>query len=439
MHSSRRGVTLIGLVLVCLLVLYQLSTGTQCLSSGMTLLSTESLMLQSAISSGASSLSTTSNTTDTTAAADSSSSTTPNTDSETTEASPPIIQKQQQQQRQQRPIPLTELVATNEILECQRKRFQRVSDVVLDASLAYANDDTDIDTDTANHTETGQPHEQRPQRKIPRIVHTTSKSRCMPPAFIDNLRPWQNLTHHSFFFHDDEAVDRLLQLDWPEFPQLRKALQCSISGAAKADLWRALVLWEYGGIYTDVDNAVNAFNATSIGATDDAFFVVETMGIPSQYFFAASPRHPLVYLLITAIMHRLYDLPDFHNQYVPYVTGPGALKIAFQHFMKAHPPHIPPGAVRLPEQRSSFNKVPAGIYFGLGNRTVTVVGSKKRPDAIIHRNAVGNKKGLFRDMGMPHFSKVKRKATNESCWRQLYETEDAALTETETALSRPLW
>jgi hypothetical protein len=430
---SRRGLTLIGLVLVCLLVLYQLSTGTQCLSSGMTLLSTESLMLQSAMGVGGSLSST--NTTDTAAAA--------NTDTDTTEASSPSTI----QRRQQRPIPLTQLVATSEIIECQRKRFRRVADVVLDPSLAYAiDDDTDTHPDPSpdignrNDTEE-QPREQRRQRqrKIPRIVHTTSKSRCMPSAFIDNLRPWQNLTDHSFFFHDDDAVDRLLQLDWPEFPQLRKALKCSISGAAKADLWRALVLWEYGGIYTDVDNAPKAFNATTIVASDDAFFVVENMGIPSQFFFAASPRHPLVYLLITAIMHRLYDLPDFQNQYVPYVTGPGALKIAFQHFMKAHPPHVPPGTVRLPEQRSSLNKVPAGIYTGLGNRTVTVVGTKKRPDAYIIRNAVRNKQQLFRDMGMKHYSKLTRRATNESCWRQLYETEDAALTETDSALSRPLW
>jgi mannosyltransferase OCH1-like enzyme len=383
----------------------------------MTLMSTETLMLQAAM--GGPSSTATANTTNTTA---DSRTTTNNT--ETTEAPQRIIQQQQRQ----RPIPLTELVATNEILECQRKRYEPVSDVVLDASLAYADDD---DTDT----ETGQ----RPQRKIPRIVHTTSKSRCMPKEFRSNLRPWQNLTNHSFFFHDDAAVDRLLQQDWPEFPQLRKALKCSISGAAKADLWRALVLWEYGGIYTDVDNAPRRFNATTILATDDAFFVVENMGIPSQFFFASSPRHPVVYLLITAIMHRLYDLPDMYNQYVPYVTGPGALKLAFQHFMKAHPPHIPPGTVRLPSQRSSLNRVPAGIYTGLGNRTVTVVGVKRRPDEYILRNSVGNKQQLFREMGMKHFSKVQRTATNESCWRQLYEAEDVALTETETVLSRPLW
>jgi hypothetical protein len=135
----------------------------------------------------------------------------------------------------------------------------------------------------------------------------------------------------------------------------------------------------------------------------------------------------------------LYDLPDFRNQYVPFVTGPGALKTAFQHFMKAQPPHVPPGTVRLPEQRSSLNKVKAGIYTGLGNCTVTVAGTKNRPDSIIRRNAVYNKQKLFRDMGMTHFSKVQRRATNESCWRQLYETEETALTETDSATSRPLW
>jgi mannosyltransferase OCH1-like enzyme len=427
MSRHRRGITLTGLILVCLLVLYQLSTGTQtqCLSNGMTPMSTETLMLQAAMKpSGSSTATTTDTNADSRNTTDTSKS---STSTATTEAAPRRIQRQQQ--KQQRPIPLTELVATNKTLECQRKRFERVSDVVLDASLAYADDDTD--TGTGNYI--GR------QRKIPRIVHTTSKSRCMPKEFRNNLRPWQNLTHHSFFFHDDDAVDRLFELDWPEFPQLRKALQCTISGAAKADLWRALVVWEYGGIYTDVDNARTAFNATTIQATDDAFFVVENMGIPSQYFFAASPRHPVMYLLITAIMHRLYELPDMYNQYVPYVTGPGALKLAFQHFMRAHPPHVKPGTVRKPSQQSSLNKVPAGIYTGVGNRSVTVIGSKRRPNQYIHRNVVGNKQNLYREMGMKHFSKVQRQATNVSCWLQLYETENVVLTETETELSRPLW
>jgi mannosyltransferase OCH1-like enzyme len=87
------------------------------------------------------------------------------------------------------------------------------------------------------------------QRKIPKTVHVTSKTRCMTPAFIRNIDEWR-FPDYALYFHDDAAVDRLLAKFWPEFPHLQLFQQCSISGAAKADIWRLLVLWEYGGIYT---------------------------------------------------------------------------------------------------------------------------------------------------------------------------------------------
>lgn len=86
-------------------------------------------------------------------------------------------------------------------------------------------------------------------RKIPKIVHVTSKTRCMTPKFIDNIDQWR-FDDYALYFHDDVAVDRLLAKYWPEFPHLQLYQKCSVSGAAKADIWRLLVLWEYGGIYT---------------------------------------------------------------------------------------------------------------------------------------------------------------------------------------------
>ncbi len=73
-------------------------------------------------------------------------------------------------------------------------------------------------------------------------------------------------------------------------------MHCHVSEAVKADLWRALVLWEYGGIYTDIDNApTDEFKARNyIGDEDQAFFVIEGAFL-SQYFYAAKPRHPMMY------------------------------------------------------------------------------------------------------------------------------------------------
>ncbi len=88
-----------------------------------------------------------------------------------------------------------------------------------------------------------------PKRQIPKIIHMTSKSRCMTQKVKANILKWR-LPGYSIYFHDDAAVNRLLEKYFPAFPHLQMIKECSISGAAKADIWRYLVLWEYGGVYT---------------------------------------------------------------------------------------------------------------------------------------------------------------------------------------------
>ena len=123
-------------------------------------------------------------------------------------------------------IPLHELVNSNPNVTCNPgKSLKRIiHDTILPENITHT-------------------------RKIPKIIHVTSFTRCMTPPFLDNLDRWR-LPDHSFYFHDEWAVDRLMAKYWPEFPQLQLMLQCTVSGAAKADVWRLLVLWEYGGIYT---------------------------------------------------------------------------------------------------------------------------------------------------------------------------------------------
>jgi mannosyltransferase OCH1-like enzyme len=78
-------------------------------------------------------------------------------------------------------------------------------------------------------------------RRIPKIVHLTARSRCMPPIFSHNIDHWR-FEHYTVLVHDDESVERLMGQFFPEFPELQKAAHCLLSGAGKADLWRALVL-----------------------------------------------------------------------------------------------------------------------------------------------------------------------------------------------------
>lgn len=250
------------------------------------------------------------------------------------------------------------------------------------------------------------------RRKIPKIVHVTSKTRCMTPTFIRNIDKWR-FPGYSLLFHDDAAVDRLLAKYWPEFPQLQLFQKCSISGAAKADIWRLLVLWEYGGIYTDIDNAPGPKfdNGNIIQDDDDAWFVVERVGVLSQYFMAASPKHPLIHVALTSLFQRLLEVENIRKQYVPFVTGPGAMKVAMMNFMK--------------DGKKLFKKgVKRGKYIGVAGRSVTVVGSKGKATEYVRRESVSgiDKRGGYVAMGMQHFSgkKGRDQAPTSSCYEHLY-------------------
>ena len=188
-----------------------------------------------------------------------------------------------------------------------------------------------------------------------------------------------------------------------QFPHLQMVMRCLVSGAAKADLWRALVLWEYGGIYTDIDNApTDEFKARNyIGEEDQAFFVIESGGFLSQYFFAAEPRHPMMYMIVHHTLLRLLGLNNVFNQYVPFVTGPGAVKSAFIGFMSDW------DTVR-------FGKVSQpGVYTGMGNTTVTVLGTVSKSGQYVARDVVPNKKRLNNKMNMTHFSVSGQKPMNK--------------------------
>lgn len=129
-------------------------------------------------------------------------------------------------------------------------------------------------------------------RKIPRIVHQTSRSRCLTTSVSRIIKHWILGDDWAYYFHSDEAIDRLFAMDWPEFPHISNMVAClNGKGTLKADLWRYLVLWEYGGIYADLDTKPNKFNATSITVDDDGFFIVEQYHLLSQYFMAVSPKH----------------------------------------------------------------------------------------------------------------------------------------------------
>lgn len=230
-------------------------------------------------------------------------------------------------------------------------------------------------------------------QRIPPIIHQTSRFRCVPDLMANVANVWRDLPEYTYYFHDDVAIWRLLHLDWPEFPHLHTALKCIKSMTAVTDIWRLLVLWEYGGIYADIDCMPNAWKPSSIRPDDDSYFVVEFYDAPSQYFMAAKPRHPLIFYSIQVSLANILGVPNNLKLDASQITGPMALLGGLMQFTKdgGYMVHKP---------------VRQGLYTGSFNHTVRLEGrGRNESDGIIVREAIrrGKKVQMYGTMNMTHF------------------------------------
>jgi hypothetical protein len=152
-------------------------------------------------------------------------------------------------------------------------------------------------TQSINRNHTGPPRRQRQSQRKSRIVH--EQIRCMPSAFIDNLRS-RRLTHHSFFSFT--TTTRSIGCYAVGLAQCAKTLKCPISGAAKADCDGP---WSCGNMVVFIPWTMPNWQRHHYSNHRRRLFVVETSGIPSQFFFRRVALPSSGMLLITAIMHRV--------------------------------------------------------------------------------------------------------------------------------------
>ena len=182
-------------------------------------------------------------------------------------------------------------------------------------------------------------------RKIPKIIHVSFNDRCIPNELAESITRWKDaLPDHSIFFHDDQAVQRLIGTNdhntqlWHssgDFPELRKNMRCvKYKGAMLIDIWRMLIVWTYGGLYTDIDNwpGPKFDSHTTIGDEASFFSLSDVRERPSQWLFAMTPKHPIAIFTLQEISRRLLRVKNIARPRVVQITGPQTLKIAYRKF-----------------------------------------------------------------------------------------------------------
>lgn len=254
------------------------------------------------------------------------------------------------------------------------------------------------------------PPQRRPEPQgIPRIVHQTSKSGCLTPRFAKASERWRSLSGWSYYFHDDAAVERLFEQHYNEFPMLKDIVEnCLRYGTLKADVWRYLVLWVYGGIYVDLD-AIPAQWEPYMLEGEDALFVVEQYHLLSQYYMAVTPHHPLMWYALQESLANLWRAPDTGRIAAALTTGPHALHQAYIRFRRDAGAHVE-------ETRPGTKPVAAGHFVGTHNRSVTVIGVAEHQNQYIERDVIGSlKENEYKKLGMTFHQQDKKNPTGRSC------------------------
>jgi mannosyltransferase OCH1-like enzyme len=205
-------------------------------------------------------------------------------------------------------------------------------------------------------------------QSIPRIIHQTFYERTLPPELqrnVDRLRTLNPGWEYRFYDDDDikafigqhygQAVLDYFERIGPQY------------GAARADLFRYLLMYKVGGVYLDIKSAAMR-PLDEVFRPDDRFLLstwerehiswghhydLRNLGHGEfqQWYIACASGHPFLKEVIETVLCNIdrYD-PHLHRvgkNGVLRVTGPIAYTLAIHRVLKRHPHRIVDSAREL--------------------------------------------------------------------------------------------
>jgi mannosyltransferase OCH1-like enzyme len=158
---------------------------------------------------------------------------------------------------------------------------------------------------------------------IPKIIWQTYKDpyNQLQPYMLDAINTWKTLnTEYEYRYMDDaQATEFILQEYGQEWHDIFVSLPV---GVMRGDLWRYMIIYKYGGIYTDLDT--ECLNPINVWLNEDYEMIVcpETDIHFCQWTFAASAGHPILKSVLDTIKEKLNN-PEYGSPHFVHThTGP---------------------------------------------------------------------------------------------------------------------
>jgi mannosyltransferase OCH1-like enzyme len=198
---------------------------------------------------------------------------------------------------------------------------------------------------------------------IPRILHQTFYERTLAPQLQHNVDQLKNANPDwEYRFYDDDDIVDFIRANYPA-PVLESFLRIDARyGAARADLFRYLLMYKVGGVYLDIksgagrpfDSVLRAddrcvlsyWNESSTASGWGKHYELRDIaaGELQQWHIICAPGHPFLKAVIDTVLANIDTYtPSLHGvgkNGVLRVTGPIAYTRAIHRILAQHPHRI---------------------------------------------------------------------------------------------------
>jgi Glycosyltransferase sugar-binding region containing DXD motif len=183
-------------------------------------------------------------------------------------------------------------------------------------------------------------------QKIPRVIFVSWMTRKLSYAqFTSLMAILAHNPEYELIFMIDHEIDQYVCSNYPNYVAQFSKLQ---AGAARVDVWRMMVMYQYGGVYLDFDNTaighIPIQGTESLAATvrcDYTHSTKKVYGILEHWSFAIVPRHPLINRTLEIIKRNILDptliespeLISLVDSFTMRLTGPVPFQQAFHELL----------------------------------------------------------------------------------------------------------
>lgn len=203
---------------------------------------------------------------------------------------------------------------------------------------------------------------------IPKLIHQTYISRDLPPEIFEIVEGLKGLNPDwEYRFYTDEDIFEYIQKNFDEKVLTAYLKINPIYGAAKADLFRYLVLYKEGGVYLDIkstcihplstvvrpnDQFVITQWQNELGDKDEGAglfrCLTEDLNIKNgeyqQWFIIAEKNSPIMKHIVDTVVNNIlnyrawnYKFHSYGKRGVLFVTGPIAYTKAVHSLQNKYP------------------------------------------------------------------------------------------------------